>query len=111
MKIKINQKLQDSEGNEIIMPGKPAMTLKDVIVSSVLQPKEQETQEVKYEKYALFKRIKEAKIEADSTIILDIKIEELSLIKKAIGELQPPLIMGQCFDLLENTESVKANKK
>jgi hypothetical protein len=101
MKIKINQKLTDSEGNEIILPGKPAMTLKDVIVSSILQPKEQETQESKYEKYAIFKKIKDAKPEADTTIAVDLKIEDIALIKKAIGELQPPLIMGQCFDILE----------
>jgi hypothetical protein len=98
MKIKINHKLTDSEGKEIILPGKPAMTLKDVIISSILQPKENESQEIKYEKYSLFKKFKEAKDE------IELKIEEIATIKKAIGNIQPPLIMGQCFDLIEGIE-------
>ena len=95
MKIKINQKLKDSDDKDIIIGNRPAMTLRDVIVSSILNPAEKETQEQKYEKYSLFKKLKDAKDE------VELKIEDIALIKKAIGEIQPPLVLGQCWDLLE----------
>jgi hypothetical protein len=104
MKIKLNSKLYDADGKEIINGNKPAMTIRDVIVSSILWSKENESKEDKMEKYSIFKKLKDAKTE------VELKIEEIALIKKSVGEIQPPLIMGQCFDLLEDSGEETTSK-
>ena len=95
MKVKIDVKMYDSDGKEVANPGKPSLTLRDVIVNSILTYKEGEGKKEKYEKYSLFKRLKDAKSEIDFTV------EEIVLIKECIGQFQAQLIMGQCFDLLD----------
>ena len=95
MKIKINQKIKDAEGNEIILQGKPAMTLRDVNVNSILTLDQADDEKKKWEKYEIFKKIKESKNEVELTI------EEIALVKKCIGKFQPPLVMGQCWEMLE----------
>jgi hypothetical protein len=96
MKIKVNQKIKDAEGNEITLQGKPAMTLRDVIVNSILTPDQGDDEKKKWEKYEIFKKIKESKNEVELTI------EEIALVKQCIGKFQPPLVMGQCWEMLEN---------
>lgn len=99
MKIKINEKLKDATGEDI-QPDvtKPAMTLRDVCVSSILYPVADEDQAKKYGKWEIFKKLRDAKTEVELTV------EDIAIIKTAIGKFQPPLIMGQCFDLIEKTK-------
>jgi len=104
MKLKINQVLQEMDGSPIQVSGKPPMTLKDVITGSLLsiarnpqtgQP-EQESEKDKFDKYELVRKIRDKKIE------VDLKAEEVALIKKLIGKHQvSPLIVGEAFEMIE----------
>jgi hypothetical protein len=94
MKIKINQKLLDALGKEIVNNATP-LTLKDVCIGSILTPIDGDDEKKKFEKYLIYKKLRDATDEADLTI------EDLAIIKKGIGKFQPPLILGQCFELLE----------
>lgn len=38
---------------------------------------------------------------------LDLKVEDIALIKKLIGEVYPPLVVGQAFKILEKEEVIK----
>lgn len=91
MKIKINENLKGIDGENIV----PVMTLKNVCITSILTPVEGDDEKKKFEKYEIFKKLRDAKEEVTLTA------EEITVIKKGIGKLQPPLIMGQCFELLE----------
>ena len=104
MKLKINQVLQEMDGSPIQVSGKPPMTLKDVITGSLLsiarnpqtgQP-EYESEKDKFDKYELVRKIRDKKIE------VDLKAEEVALIKKLIGKHQvSPLIVGEAFEMIE----------
>lgn len=95
MKIKIDEKLRNIDGSDIVMGNAPAMTLKEICITSILSPIQDEDEKKKYEKYEIFKLLRDAKSEVTLTA------EQITVVKKAIGKFQPPLIMGQCFDLLE----------
>jgi hypothetical protein len=71
------------------------INLRDIIIDSLLTPIQGDEPDVKYEKYRLFQKIASAENEAD------LKLEETLLIKKAVGKLQPQIIMGQVWDLLD----------
>ena len=96
MKIRMNQQLIGVDKKPIVKPGNPPMTLKDICIGSILTPIEGDDEKKKFEKYEIFKKIRDAKAETE------LKAEEIVVIKKAIGKFQPPLIMGQCFEMLEN---------
>lgn len=100
MKIKINDKLIGVDGiTPITSPDtKAALTLKDVCINSILSPIQDEDQKAKYEKYELYKKLRDAKADIELTA------EQIVLLKNCVGKFQPPLIMGQVFDLLEKTK-------
>jgi hypothetical protein len=100
MKVKVDQKLLDAEGKEITAHNKPSMTLRDVIINSILSPTQEDDEKKKFEKYEIFKKVRDAK-----NGIAELKAEEIATIKKSIGKLQPPLIMGQCFEMIEDKVS------
>jgi hypothetical protein len=98
MKIKLNETLKNLDGATILMS--PAdrskeYQLKEVIISSILTPIEKESQEDKWKKYEIFKKVRDVNDE------VELKAEEIALIKKCIGHFQPQLIMGQCFEMIE----------
>lgn len=95
MKIKINVELKGVEGEPIVLNGKPPKTLKDVCVSAVLTPEQDDDSDKKLNKYKIFKKLADAKESVDLTA------EEIVVIKAGIGKFEPPLILGQCFELLE----------
>jgi hypothetical protein len=95
MKIKIDEQLKDVEGKPIISNGRAPLTLRDVCINSILSPIDGDDEVKKYAKYEIFKKLRNAKDEAILTV------EEIAVIKKMIGRFQPPLILGQCFELLE----------
>lgn len=89
--------------------GKPNMTFRDVCANSLLaqfvtEQGKPEDDAVKWSKYELHKKIRDAKGEAD------LSVEELSLLKKWIGYWQPQLIMGQCYELIDPKGEVKSKK-
>lgn len=95
MKIKINEKLKGIDGKDIALNNAPAITLKDVSITSILTPVQEDGEKLKFEKYEIYKLLRDAKIEVTLTA------EQITIIKKAVGKFQPPLIMGQCFEMLE----------
>lgn len=104
MKIKLNQKLQEETGADIIISNRPPMTLKDVIINSLLAVKrdsrtgqlEEENEEKKLQKYDLIRKIRDKKQE------VELKAEEISLIKGLISKHQAsPMIVGEAFEMIE----------
>jgi hypothetical protein len=102
MKIKIDHQLLDEKGEAIVEGALPEANLRDVCVGAILTPVKDETQEQKWEKYEIFKKLRDSKIEVDLTI------EQLNIVKTCIGKFYPQLIMGQCFELLESGQGKKA---
>jgi len=107
MKVKINQKVFMVDGvSPIIVDGKE-WTLKEVCINAMLTPvppgyneqgvciKKGDDDKTKLEKWDLFKKLRDAKEE------VELKSEEITFLKKWIGEFQPQLVYGQCYDLLE----------
>ena len=95
MKVIITQKLYNKFGQDIAMGGRPAMTLKDVIINAILTPLKDDDEKKKIEKYGLFKKLMVAEDEIDLTS------EEISLLKRVVGLLSPQLIAGQVHEMLE----------
>lgn len=80
------------------------MIFRDICTSSLLSPMFDEAGrpedfKVKMEKYDLYKLIQSTKGQE-----IEINIEQAKLLKTVIGYWQPPLIMGQCFEILEAKE-------
>ena len=95
MKVKINQEIKDALGAPIITGATSKLFLKDVCISSILSPIQGDDEMSKWKKYEIFKKLRDAKVEVELTA------EEISTIKKAISHFQPPLIMGQAFEMIE----------
>lgn len=101
MKINVNQVYKSLEGEVVKqdVDGKTIdMTLKVSAVTALLTPtgKEEISGEEKATRFLLAERLtKDVKGE------VDLKIEEIALLKKLIGVLYSPLIVGQAFRFLE----------
>jgi len=74
------------------------MTLKVSAVTALLTPtgKEETSGEEKATRFLLAERLTN-----DEDGMVDLKIEEIALLKKLIGVLYSPLIVGQAFRFLE----------
>lgn len=95
MKINVKTVLSDVDGSTLKEKGK-AVTLKDVCIAAVLTPNQKDDQKTKMEKWDIYKKLRDSEEECD------LQVEEIAVIKTSIGEIYPPLIMGQCFDLIES---------
>lgn len=99
MKVKFNQKVYGVDGTPLKADKGRDLTLKDVCISSILGPAgtrpDEDTDEKKYHRFQIYKKIKDGKDEVDLTA------NEIVDLKKAIGKHQPSLVMGQCWDYLE----------
>ena len=96
MKVKINEKIKGLDGVETLKGEKNRdLLLRDICINALLTPDQQDDEKKKWEKYEIFKKIRDSKSD------VELKAEEITTIKKAIGKLSPPLIMGQCFELIE----------
>ena len=95
MKVKVNNQLNDVEGKPLQGDKSKTLTMRDVCINSLLTPVQGDDEKIKWEKYEIFKKLR------DATDEVELKLEELSLLKKAVGKLQPPLLMGQIWEMLE----------
>jgi len=102
MKIKLNQQMQDEYGKPVIHGDRPPLTLRDVIVRSLLEPvrnpmtgASDEEPKVKEEKYVIFRKVQKQKEE------IELKAEEVTLIKKCIGKYETQLIQGEAHEMIE----------
>jgi len=94
MKIKLNEVLKDIDGKTSLKLQNKVMTLKDVSIQAILTPGKDERPEQKYKNYEIFRKLSEGGE-------IDLSVEDISYLKRKIGELFPPLIMGQAWDILE----------
>lgn len=110
MKMNINQKLLGVDGVEALKgeKGMPLL-LKDICITALLTPNQQDVERVKWDKYEVFKKLRDAVKEGD-TIWVELKSEEITMIKQAVGKTQTPLIMGQIWEMLEGGESKSIRK-
>jgi len=110
MKMDINQKLLGVDGVEVLKgeKGMP-LTLKDICIGALLTPNQQDAEKVKWDKYEVFKKLRDAQ-KQDDKIIVEIRSEEITMLKVAVGKTQTPLIMGQCWEMLEGGESKPLKK-
>lgn len=107
MKIQIDQVVRDAEGDVLLQDlrdamgnllpehARPQVTLKTVSIISILAPVKEDEEQAKMLKYEIWKKLK------DATEEVDLKAEEITLLKKVIAKFQPQLIMGQCFEMIE----------
>ena len=63
---------------------------------------------VKYERYKLASRLHGPKADKEP---INLTIEDAALIKKLVGKVFPPFIMGQVWDALEEQKQVKSPEK
>ena len=95
MKVKINQKLMGSDGAPLEKEKGQAITFKDIAIHSILSPVQGDDEKKKWDKYEIYRKLKDAKDD------VELKAEEITILKSAIGKLQPPLVMGQCWEIIE----------
>jgi hypothetical protein len=102
MKIKLDQQMQDEYGKPVKHPGKPPLTLRDVITRTLLEPVRNphtgaldEPGDKKAEKYELFRKVQKQRKE------IDLKAEEVTLIKKCIEKFEAQLIQGEAHEMIE----------
>jgi hypothetical protein len=111
MKIKINQTLKSINGKDDMLEKGTALTLKDIVVASLLRPVDDEYQQTpqgamiskkgdtlnqKLEKWDIFKKVRDAENE------VELLASEITIITDIIGNIYPQIIVGQCFEMLEN---------
>jgi len=73
------------------------VTLRMVVVNALLSPVEKDTGMKKMEKEELARMV----YQNDS---VELDVDQLKLIKDRIGEMYAPIIVGQCWRLLEGKE-------
>lgn len=102
MKVKLNEGFMNPDGLTKLMVDKDkSLTMRDVCVNSLLSPVQGENPLQKEKKYILFKRV------ADGGNEIDLKADDIVLLKDCIGKFQSTLIMGQCFEALGELKIVK----
>jgi hypothetical protein len=99
MKIRLNQELTNVDGKTFIKDKDQTVTLKDICIRALLTPIEKDTMKLKLEKWDIFKKIRDA-----SHDVSELKSEEITIIKEAMGVFEPQLILGQCIEMLENSK-------
>lgn len=96
MKVNLNTPIYLHDGITELKDNNKVVTMKDVCITSLLQPLQEDDQKSKWDKYSLYKKLKDF-----TEGILSLSTEEIMLIKTASGKVQPTLVMGQIFDNLE----------
>jgi hypothetical protein len=97
MRLPLDEKICDFDGNELPFKGKP-LTLRAAIVDSLASTYADERalpNEEKVKRYKLAKKVHNAKPTAEFTI------EQTALMKDFVGKNFTPLIVGACFELIE----------
>lgn len=95
MKLQINKVLVGTQDEELKGEKGVPLTVKLICINSLIIPQQGETDKDKWERYELYKKLKSADRD------VDLKTEELSLLKRCVGKTQPTLVMGQIWDEIE----------
>lgn len=100
MKIKINETIKGIDGIQPLHgEGDASLTLKDICINALLTPDKDDDEKKKIQRYEIFKKLRACTEEAVLTT------EEISVIKRGIGKINVPLIVGQAFELLEENHA------
>ena len=108
MEVNVNVSFKTLDGKNIPAnpqnPEEGEMTLKNVCVASLLAPLEEERLEgeEKAKRYVIAQKIYECK---EKTV--NLTVEDISLLKKLIGNMYLPLIVGQAYSFLEGNTVTK----
>ena len=99
MKVNVEQKFVDLDGNEIKHKGDEALTL-GIVASEALTAAFGDEQNLsgdeKVTRFLLAVKMRRSK----DGLPVDITVEEAALAKKCIGKAYSPIIVGQAFPLL-----------
>jgi hypothetical protein len=96
VKYVLNTPLLNIDGKTALKDGAGAAITFKSISTLVLVQAPDKTGEEKYATFALA-----VKIESEASDWVDLNVEEVSRLKRLIGELMPPVVVGRMFDLLE----------
>lgn len=96
MKYTLNTPLLNIDGKTPLKNGEGVILTFKAICTLVLVQAPDKTGEEKYKTFSLA-----VKIESESSDSVDLNVEEVSRLKRLIGELMPPVVVGRMFDLLE----------
>jgi len=108
MKVNVNVNFKTLDGKDI--PANPqnieegSMNLKNVCVASLLAPLEEEKLDgnEKAKRYSIAQTIYDCK-----EGYVELSVEDISLLKKLIGNMYLPLIVGQAYSFLEGNTVTK----
>lgn len=103
MKVDLDAKITDLEGRPT-KDGEKDMTLSSVICSAMLVTVPGDQELSSDEKVRMFKLAQSA-IKAGQQ---ELSVEDVAFLKKRIGKLFGPLVVGRAFDLLEQKETSNA---
>jgi hypothetical protein len=97
MKINFNQEIKTIEGETIPKQGseKEFLKLIDVAINALLTFDEKSTGEEKFKRYNIAKEIHSNLNE------IDLRLEDIAMIKSLIGKIYSPLVVGQTWKMLE----------
>ena len=98
MKLKIDKVLVDPTDRQLKGEGNLPLTIKVICMNSLIIPQQGEVEKDKWERYELYKRFKSA-----TTETIELKTEEVALLKRCVGKTQPTLVMGQVWDEIEGS--------
>jgi len=102
MKVNVNQKLVSVDGVEQLKdPNGRTLILQNVCINALCTPIQTDDEKKKWEKYELYKKVRDTGVRNGEELIVDLKVEELFVIKSLIGKSQSQLVMGQCWEMLE----------
>lgn len=91
----LDEKFTRIDGTPMEKNGAPPITLRRVMVHAILDPREQCEPEEKVRRYNLAHEIQEAKI------AVELSENDIQLIKNKVGQLYPPIVVGQAWNLLD----------
>jgi len=96
MVVEFDVELHSLDGSVLQDSATQKITLKNISVNALLTPADEKLAgEEKLKRYNLAQKI------YASTAGIDMTTEEIALVKKLIGEIYPPLIVGQTWAMLE----------
>jgi len=104
-KIKFDVELKNLKGDQIKGPDNEIWTLGDACKNALLSYDEKASGNEKYEAFQLSMKIDSAPADG-----VDLKAEEITKIKNAVGRTGFPLLVGIVWNLLEGKDPYKSVK-
>ena len=95
MKVNLSLPVLDLEGKPI-KDGDKDLTVRTVCCGALLTPDQKNPDQTSEEKVKFFKLA--LRIADDEE---DFSIDDIAILKKQIGKLFPPLVVGRCFEVLD----------